>query len=1059
MATLAGFNRMASASPPEAHAKAVEFDRDIRPILSDKCYTCHGPDEKQRVANLRLDTKEGLFADRGGYKIIVSGKASESKLYQKISAADKAIRMPPPYAERFLTAAQIELVRTWIDQGASYSIHWAFVPPARPAVPSVKDGKWPRNPIDNFILARLELEGLRPSPEADKATLLRRVTLDLTGLPPTRAELESFLADPSPDAYEKQVDQLLKSPHYGERMAMEWLDLARYADTHGFHIDSLREMWHWRDWVINAFNRDMPFDQFTIEQLAGDLLPNATLDQKIATGFSRNHMINYEGGAIPEEYQNEYVVDRIETTSAAWMALTMGCARCHDHKYDPIKQKEFYQFYAFFNTIPEKGLDGMKGNAEPFLPLPSHEQQLQLDQLKQDIAGREAALPEKEVAALQGEWEKSRLATLPEAPRDGLLAHYELDGNLADTSGHYQHGKTLRGDVTYDEGEVSGAASFDGEVQVDLGSTAAFERSDPFSFALWLKGAGFGQKKEMVVVQKVQDSPGREGYELLFDDSVVVPGEYLKRAAHLIVRLIHQWPDDLIQVQTRDRLTYGDWSHFTVTYDGSGRASGLKLYVGGKPAEFEVLKDKLTGSIQNSRPLEIGNKKTGAPYKGQIDDLRIYNRRLTPADVERLAVYEPVRTILGTVPGKRSKTQKENLTEYFLTYEAPENFRKLHAELKTLTKKKVELEAAIPNTMVMQEMEKPRETVVLGRGDYRNRGEAVSPGVPAVLPPLPKEAPLNRLTLAKWLVSPSHPLTARVAVNHYWQMYFGMGIVKSAENFGSQGEPPSHPELLDWLATEFIRTGWDIKAMQRLIVTSAAYRQSSRVAPALLDKDPENRLLARGPRLRLPAEIVRDNALAISGLLNEQLGGPSVYPYQPKGLWEELAIGEGFSGQSYAQGKAQDLYRRSMYTVWKRTVPPASLATFDAPDREKCTARRARTNTPLQALVLLNDPTYVEAARALAQRAIKQAGKSPARRIDFTFRLATGRTPEARERQILLQYARQELGDYRRDKSAALKLLGVGESKYDTKLDASELAAWTTVASAILNLDETVTKE
>ncbi len=1066
-----------SVSPAASGEKLVDFDRDIRPILATNCFACHGPDAKQRQANMHFDTRDGgAFDDRGGYRVIVPGKSTESRMIQRLTAKDPAIRMPPPYADRRPTEAQIELIRRWIDEGAKWERHWSFIPPERPPVPQVKDRKWPRNPIDNFVMARLEPEGLKPSPEADKATLVRRVTFDLTGLPPTLAELDSFLKDKSPNAYEKRVDQLLESPHYGERMAMAWLDVARYADTHGYHIDSLREMWHWRDWVINAYNRNIPYDQFTLEQLAGDLLPNASLGQKIATGFNRNHMINFEGGAIPEEYQNEYVVDRVEATTTTWLGMTMGCARCHDHKFDPIKQKEFYQFYAFFNSIPEKGLDGTTGNAVPVLQLPSSEQAAEMDRLKKVIAAHEAAMPEKDVAAAEAAWEKARLATLPVPSHEALEAHYEMEGSLIDSSGHYRHGRALRGDVTFDEGIIGKAGHFDGEVHVEFGDAPAFDRSpsaDGFSLALWLNGEGL---KEAAVLQKI-DGPrraGDRGYELLLDDSVLVRGgEHRRRGAHLIARLIHQWPDDAIEVRTKERLTFGSWTHVALVYDGGGKASGLQVYLDGKPAEVDVVKDHLTGPIANSSPLEIGNKLKAAPslrlrsgtvsevepFKGSIDDFRIYRRALGADEVKQLAVYEPVRAILLTVEDKRTKRQREALREYFLTQEASESLRKTYAELKSLRQERDNLTQAIPTTMVMQEMDKPRETHVLGRGDYRNPGDTVTPGVPAFLPPLAKDAPLTRLTLARWLVGPDNPLTARVAVNRYWQWYFGTGLVKTAEDFGTQGEPPSHPELLDWLATEFIRTGWNVKVMQRLIVTSATYRQASKVTPELYERDPENRLLARGPRFRLTAEEIRDNALAVSGLLDDKIGGPSVYPYQPKGLWEEMAFGEGFSGQSYTPSAGKALYRRSMYTLWKRTVPPPALTTFDAPDREKCTARRSRTNTPLQALVLLNDPTYVEAARALAERAMTEGGKDPVRRVDFAFRLATARAPRLNEREVLVQLARQELEQYRQDKAAAQKLLGVGDSKYNSKLNPSELAAWTTVASAILNLDETISKE
>lgn len=1048
-------------------AEQVDYRRDVQPILEKNCYACHG--EKIQMQGLRLDTVAGILkgGDRG--PVVVPGKSVESRLIQAVTGAEGLVRMP--FQGSPLAKEQIALLKAWIDQGAKPSAgeqsgaaeksrvagsttHWAYVPPKRPEEPRVRNQAWIRNPIDSFVLARLERERLKSSPEADKATSLRRVSLDLTGLPPTLAEVEAFLADRSPDAYEKQVDRLLHSPRYGERMAMQWLDLARYADTHGYHIDSHRDMWRWRDWVIDAFNRNVSFDRFTLEQLAGDLLPNPTVQQKMATGFNRNHMINFEGGAIPDEYLTEYVVDRVETTATVWMGLTMGCARCHDHKYEPINQKEFYRFFAFFHNVAEKGLDGRTGNADPVVKLPSPEQRRELEELTCEIEEKERAVVEKTVAGLQAEWEKTRLETLPEPPRNGLLAHYELDSSLADTSGNYRHARTLRGEVTYSSGQVFRAADFSGETHVELGQVAAFERTDPFTLALWVRT---GAPREMAVLQKLASADGRRGLELAFDHSIHV-GD-LKRGAYLYFRLIQRWPEQAIAIRTKDRLFQSNWYHIAIAYDGSGKASGLTLFLNGKREPFEVLLDNLAGSIQNLSPLELGNKNIGLPYKGQMDDFRVYNRPLAPAEVETLAIHLPIRAILSEAAGKRSKDQREKLREYFLAYDAPHSYRTLHAELKSLKARKERLEKIIPTSMVMDELKKPRETFLLVRGDYRQKGEKVEPGFPAVLPALPKDAPRNRLGLARWLVDPAHPLTARVAVNRFWQMYFGVGLVKTSEDLGSQGEPPSHPELLDWLATEFIRTGWDVKAVQRLIVTSATYRQSSRMTPELRAKDPENRLLARGPRFRLPAEMVRDNALSASGLLNEQMGGPGVFPYQPKGLWEEIAYGDVYSAQSYAAGSGKDLYRRSMYTFWKRTSPPPSLAIFDAPDREKCTARRPVTNTPLQALALMNDPTYVESARALAQRMMTEAGKDPARRIAFAFRLATARAPSPRELQILRETAGKQLAHYRRNKDAAGKLLRVGESRFDPKLDVSELAAWTTVASTILNLDETITKE
>ncbi len=992
-----------------------------------------------------------MFLEEG---IIVPGSAAKSVLVKKITEPDPKDRMPPPDSGHALTDAQIALLKRWIDEGARWDTHWAYTAPSRPELPAVRQPQWVRNPIDQFILARLEREGLEPSREADKPTLLRRLSYDLTGLPPTPAEVDAFLADKSPDAYEKRVDALLASAHYGERMAMPWLDAARYADTHGYHIDSLRGMWHWRDWVISAFNRNLPFDQFVIEQLAGDLLPDATREQKIASGFNRNHMINFEGGAIAEEYQVEYVIDRVEATSSAFMGLTMGCARCHSHKFDPITHKEFYQFFAFFNSVPEEGLDGRRGNAVPVLPLPSPAQQAQLENLDAAIRTRETATADDVVKPLQAEWEQRMSETVTPIDGNAPAAHYELDGSFSDISGRYQHGRTIAGDPTFDIGQIGRAATFDGDVEVSFGNVGAFDRGEPFSLAVWLRGRG---NLPMAGFQKFAGPDKRHGFEWTFDDIVLV--DIQKWAARLNVAVVGDVPTSAIRLRTRERLTLGDWYHVTMSYDGSGKAAGLRLYLNGKLLTPEIVSDTLAGSTRSDAPLRVGSGPLGPTFRGQLDDLRLYKRILAPGEIEQLALHYRARAVLSGVTGKRSRDEAAYLRDYFLTYAAPETLRTANAELKALRLERTELQKTVPSAMVMGEMKVPRDTFVLARGDYRNQTEKVQPGVPSMLPPLPEGAPLSRLTLARWLVDPKHPLTARVAVNRFWQSYFGLGIVKTQEDFGVQGEPPVHPELLDWLATEFIRTGWDIRAMQRLIVTSATYRQSSVVTPALHDRDPDNRLLARGPRGRLPAELVRDTALAASGLLNTEIGGPSVLPYQPKGLWEEMAFGEGFSAQSYVQSHGPELYRRGMYTFWKRTVPPASLATFDAPDREKCTARRALTNTPLQALVLMNDPTYVEAARALAQRVIIEGGKDDSARLTYAFRLATARKPTGGESGVLRRLLQQRLDGFRKDPRAAAKLIAIGESPRDTRLDAVQLAAWTTVTSAILNLDETITKQ
>ena len=1030
-----------------ATTPAVDFDRQVRPILSDNCFACHGPDEKHRMMGIHFDTKEGAFGKPG---VIVPGDSAHSKMYLRISNPNVAMRMPPSYSGRKLTPAQIETVKNWIDSGAKWESHWSFVPPKRPELPAVKDTAWVRTPIDNFVLAKLEQQGLHPAPEADKTILLRRVTFDLTGLPPTPAELNAFLADNSPNAYDKVVDRLLASPHYGERMAMQWLDFARYADTHGYHIDSAREMWPWRDWVIGAFNRNMPYDEFTVEQIAGDMLPHPTQTQIIATGFNRNHMINFEGGAIPEEYQNEYIVDRIEATSTTWLGITLGCARCHDHKYDPFTQKDFYSFGAFFNGVPEKGLDGYKGNAVPFLQLPSP-QQAQMKQMLLDAIKKEDA----KVAAAQSAWERDERSTPIADVTSGLVDEYRLDGSLDNQLHADRAGKLLAGKLTYTDGRAGRAADLDEEPNVSLGAAGTFRPDQPFSVAVWVKADG---PSGMALLQNPE-------YEIKLDYCS-------KENCNVIVHFKNG-----IEVKSKQGVTLENWSHLIASYDGSENAKGIQIYIDGRNVPTDTVADVHASQTEPRPPgsgpkpateprapasgppdLQIGNKTLGTAFKGQISDLRFYDRRLYASEALQIGLLNPLHAVLSIPTERRSEDQAKWLRKYFVAEIANRAEKQLNTDFETLNRGLDQINREIPSTMIMSEMDKPRDTFVLARGDYRNRGEKVSPDTPAVLPPVPRDAPRNRLTLAKWLIDPGNPLTARVAVNHFWQMYFGIGIVKTSGDFGSQGDPPSNQALLDWLATEFIRTHWDVKAMQRLIVTSAVYRQSSKVSPELLEKDPENQLLARGPRFRLPAEMIRDNALAISGLLNDKIGGRSVSPYQPKGLWEEMAFGGDFSAQKYEQSHGADLYRRSMYTFWKRSVPYPSLNTFDAPDREKCTAHRSVTNTPLQALVLWNDPTYVEAARALAQRDLEQAGPTDADRIRFAFRLATDRDPTAQELSILDNLYQTESAKYTANKAAAGKLISVGESKADPKLEPSQLAAWTLVTSAILNMDETITK-
>jgi hypothetical protein len=1006
-----------------APTHAVDYNRDIRPILSNNCFKCHGPDATERQAGLRLDIRaEALKPAESGRRAIVPGKPESSMLVRRIFATTDSRRMPPPESNKKLTAAEKELLKRWIEQGAEYQKHWAFQPPKRPPLPNVTNTAWPRNAIDHFILARLESDGLRPSPEADKVTLIRRLTLDLTGLPPTPAEVDAFVADTSPKAYEKVVERLLHSPRFGERLAVEWLDAARYADTHGYHIDSGRDMSRWREWVIDAFNRNLAFDQFTIEQLAGDLLPNPTLAQRIASGFNRNHMINFEGGAIPEEYHTAYIVDRVNTTSTVWLGLTVACAQCHDHKYDPITQREFYQLFAFFHNVPENGLDGSKGNAAPLLRAPTANQQAALDRLAAEIKQVEqqvnSPLPESDAA--QREWQKT-------ATTAKTIAWTVLDPREFKSKG----GATLT--------KLEDKAILASGVNPATDTYTVVARTTlPTMTALRLEA--------LPDARFIANGPGRSsnGNIVLTDVRVTAAGQPVKIKA--------------------------------ASADFSQKDFPVAQAMGDKPrtgwAIYPEVGKVHTAVFEFERPLD----KPGVLLTIRLDfqspfaqhQLGKFRLSVTDSPTPHHAAPLPanIAAILGVPATMRTGPQQTELRTYYRAHFSPV-VKNLNDRLTKLRQAQAELEKQIPTTMVMQEMPQPRDTFMLIRGQYDKRGDKVTAAVPASLPPLPRDAPANRLGLAKWLVDPAHPLTARVTVNRYWQMFFGTGLVKTAEDFGSQGELPSHPELLDWLAVEFMSPSqgqtipkWDVKALMKLIVTSATYRQSSAVTPALFARDPENRLLARGARLRLQAEFIRDQALAVSGLLNGKIGGASVSPYQPPGLWEELASrldGKNWTAQTYVQSHGPDLYRRTMYTFWKRTSPPPTLTTFDAPDRETCTVRRARTNTPLQALVLMNDPTYVEASRKLAERMMTEA-VNPEDRITFAFRLATARRPTTTEVAVLRRIFEEELAVYRKDGKAALKLLSVGEAKRNEKLDVAELAAWATVASVILNLDETLTK-
>ena len=1025
---------------PAAADDAVDFNRDIRPIFSDYCYACHGPDERTRRADLRLDVEESATREWDGVRLIAPGDVEASDLHRRLVSDDPDVQMPPPDAEKQLAPAQIELIARWIRQGAKWQEHWAFVPPRRPVARPVDNAAWLRNPIDGFVLARLEKEGLSPAPEADRTTLIRRVTFELTGLPPTPEEVDAFLADDSPEAYERVVDRLLASPRYGERMAARWLDAARYADTNGYQDDGIRHMWRWRDWVIEAYNRNVPFDQFTIEQIAGDLLHDPTLEQHIATGFNRNHRTNAEGGIIPEEYAVEYVVDRVDTTATVWLGLTMGCARCHDHKYDPFTQREYYGLFAYFNNVPERGRGIKVGNSPPAIKAPTRDQQRQLAAIDEQLAVAQAAYDAlgDEVAAGEAEWAESFAPKEPVywAPADALAVHVPLDGSTEDLCS--EEPAALNDAAAFAPGALGQAAEFDGQSLAEIGDRADFGFFDAFTISAWILPRG----DQGTIVARMADVDRYEGYSVELVDGKL-QGNFSKR-----------WLDDALRVETREPLEANRWHHIAVVYDGSRLATGVHIYVDGQERQIDVLLDGLNQSFQTKEPLRIGGGGRSRNFDGLIDDVRIYETDLPAGEIGVLATRDSIGAIAALSAEERTPGQAAGLRDYYLTHHAPPHVQPARARVRAIQKRRAEFEDDLPTTMVMVEMPTPRQTHVLKLGQYNLPRGRVTPDVPSALHQLPRGAATNRLGFAHWLVDPANPLTARVAVNRFWQSYFGTGLVKTVDDFGAQGEVPSHPDLLDWLATEFVARDWDMKAMARLIVTSATYRQSSIASEASFAADPQNRLLSRGPRLRLPAEMIRDAALAASGLLVEQLGGPSVKPYQPPGLWKELT-----GGKEFEQDHGAGLYRRSLYTYWKRTIAPPSMITFDASPRESCTVRQSRTNTPLQALTLLNETTFVEAARQLAQRVMRSDCTTPAQRLELAFRLVLSRPPNEQELQVLVGSFESQAQRYRAAPEAATALLAVGESQCDTKLDSTELAAYAAVANLIFNLDESVTKE
>ena len=1051
----------------QADQDTVEFVRDVRPILADKCYRCHGPDEKQRQADLRLDTRVGAFAKRRGVAVIVAGDPDASELLRRVFHSDPEERMPPAAAKVFLSEEEKTTLRRWVESGAQWQEHWAFVPPRRPELPEPAVEGQARGAIDRFVERRLRRDGLRPAAQADRETLLRRVTLDLTGLSPTPQEADAFFADASPDAYERLVDRLLASPAFGERMALEWMDVARYADSHGMHADGWRRMWPWRDWVIGAFQRNVPYDEFVTLQLAGDLLPEADREEILATAFHRNHAMTAEGGAVDEEWRLLYVADRAQTTATAFLGLTLQCARCHDHKFDPLSQKEYYQFTAFFNNVKELGMTGDDGDYGPLLLLPDEEDDARLSALaehKTELEKQVERLREVTTRTVSDATLAGYQGAAPPEPAYHFPFEISGDVKLADgTTGLRFDGSPLAaptGEPTLVEGRVGQGIDFDNEYDiVSISDAGLFEMTDRYAVAIWLRPEVLGRPQAIAGTSGAKNELWR-GWELELDPE-----------GRPELRLIHGLPQNYLHVRADDPVELSEWTHLAFSYDGSGRAGGVRLYVDGEPASTTVVYDRLYKSIhpvihsvgfeRTNRPIRLGksHRRFGGDngvYRGSLDDLRVYHDMLTAPEVRTL--YESM--FPANAAPRPGAMARADLLEHHVVrqvFETEPAAQELVRDLDRVRREHLAVIDSIPEVMVMEEMAVPRPTHILNRGAYDAPGETVEAGTPESILGFPAKLPLNRLGLAQWLFDAENPLTARVTVNRYWQLIFGRGIVKTSEDFGVQGETPTHPELLDWLAVSFRASGWDLKALLRQLVLSGTYRRSSNPSPDHLRKDPDNRLLARGPSYRLPAELIRDRALASSGLLVRSIGGASVKPYQPAGLWIEKG---NFSKYllNYVPDTGAKLYRRSLYTFIRRTSPHPSMVAFDAPTRNSCTVRRETTNTPLQALVLMNDPQFVEAARVLAARLETEGGAAVKERLVYAFRLVLGRYPQEREVEILERLYATELARFEGDAAAAQGVLGVGEYPQAGGSTPAVTAALAVVANTLLNHDEFYTK-
>ncbi len=1051
----------------------IDYNFHVKPILSDRCFKCHGPDQNKIKGDLRLDLQTEAYKATTNEssrvsQVIDPGHLRSSEFVGRILSNDPAYMMPPPEAHLELSASDKAILLRWIEQGAEYKDHWSFAPLAKPNLPTVENHEWAQNELDHFILRKIEEVGLGGAAKATKEIMLRRATLDLTGLPPTVEGLQAFLTDASPDAFERVIDRLLSSPHYGERMAMIWLDLARYADSHGYQDDGLRNTWPWRDWVIDAFNRNLPYDTFLLWQLAGDLLPSPTQEQLLATCFNRNHPQTQEGGVIDEEYRVEYVADRTNTVGKALLGLTMECARCHDHKYDPITQEDYFSLYAYFNNNNDAGIVPYNGEAAPTIILPDDETALYLDSLSREVKRLEATIHPSNFSADFSRWLETldTAHTIIKAAKQALVADFSFERESSILKSHMQLDKApkkvqdLKAETfayfskaknTLDaqvwghhddrpklvDGYRGKGVQFIGDAGIRFNRDLDFDRHQPFSVTLWVKVLKQGE--EGPIFGKTNgDFEGYRGWLCK-----------LNQDGTLSFQLNHVWPDNAIDIQTLKPIPVNDWVHIAMTYDGSSKAAGVNIYINGAKPAYRLYTDHLhksllhgtRGSNWSDQPFLLGMELRKSIKDVLMDELMIYRRELAPVEIG----YNYDGDIEANV-------KEEDLVKLYLCTSMNPTYNRIFEQLTEVRKEHNLVLTDQPEVMVMRERKHPKATFILDRGAYDAPTREVQPRVLTFLG-VDQVFDEDRLGLARWLINEQNPLTARVAANRLWSICFGEGLVVTQEDFGSQGDLPSHPQLLDWLAMRLIELDWDIKAFLKEIMMSATYQQSSITSPAQKDADPTNEYFSRYPASRLSAEIIRDQALAGSGLLVDKIGGPSVYPYQPKGIWKALATR---NATEYRQQSGDSLYRRSLYTVWKRSSPPPAMLNFDAPDRYYCVVRRQNTSTPLQSLVLMNDPQFVEAARVLAEDMMRLNAEDHG--ITLAFRRLLGRNPRKVELNNIERLYNSALEVYQRDPEAAAGLLATGEHPPDRQLDPADLAAHTMIASTIVNFDEFVTK-